>query len=229
MSNWWAAELWELHPVLLVAWVVWVVFSITLHELGHGWAALRAGDRTPAESGHMTWNPLVHMGSASLVVFALIGLAWGAMPVEPRRFRGRYDEAIVAAAGPAMNFGLAVLCHALLAAWLAAAGGHWAAWMEAPDDLFRNVAMFLRVGAVLNLVLIGLNLLPIPPLDGSRILGSLVPGVARAWESDGARVAAMVLLVGVLFFGSDALLGWAFAVSERVQDAIMPLLIREEA
>src|SRR5262249_8984123 len=106
--NWWVAEIWNQSPVLLVSWIVWVIGSIVLHELAHGWAALWCGDRTPIETGHMTWNPLVHMGQMSLLMFALVGIAWGQMPVDPSRFRGRYDDAKVALAGPLMNLALAI-------------------------------------------------------------------------------------------------------------------------
>jgi hypothetical protein len=66
---------------MLIAWIFWVIFSICLHELAHGWAALWQGDHTPRRLGHMTMNPLVHMGGWSLIAFAIIGIAWGAMPV----------------------------------------------------------------------------------------------------------------------------------------------------
>ncbi|MBT5381502.1 MAG: site-2 protease family protein, partial [Phycisphaerae bacterium] len=91
-----------------MSWIFWVLLSITLHELAHGWAAIWEGDKTPIETGHMSANPVVHMGRFSLIVFALIGFAWGLMPVRPWRFRhGRLGEAIVAIAGPAMNLALA--------------------------------------------------------------------------------------------------------------------------
>jgi hypothetical protein len=98
---------------------VWVIGSIVLHELAHGWAAIRLGDTTPRDLGHMTWNPLVHMGGFSLVVFAVIGIAWGMMPVDPSRLRGRYGDALVALAGPAMNIVLAAVSFAVwLVLWL---------------------------------------------------------------------------------------------------------------
>ena len=68
--------------VAVLSWAFWVIFSITLHELGHGWAAIRQGDDTPRRLGRMTLNPLVHMGVPSLVMFALIGIAWGAIATD---------------------------------------------------------------------------------------------------------------------------------------------------
>ncbi len=97
--GWWAAQLWQTSPVLLISWVFWVIASITLHELGHAWAAIRLGDDTPIHTRHMTVNPIVHMGPMSLIAFALLGFAWGSMPINPSRLRGTHAHAIVAAAG----------------------------------------------------------------------------------------------------------------------------------
>ena len=82
----------------VLGWVFWVIFSICLHELAHGWAAIWQGDRTPRETGHMTMNPMVHMGGASLIVFALVGIAWGLMPTDPSRYRWGRRGRIQAAA-----------------------------------------------------------------------------------------------------------------------------------
>jgi len=167
IGHWWVAGLLEQEngKVLLVSWLFWVIFSICLHELSHGWTALRLGDQTPRITGHMTWNPIVHMGPISLIALALIGFAWGAMPVDPSRLRGRYGDAIVAFAGPAMNLSLAVTASLLAAGWVLFAP-------DTNDRLYENVWIFLRIGVILNLLLAMFNLLPVPPLDGSRILAS---------------------------------------------------------
>lgn len=224
MSGWWVTTLWDAQPMILVSWVFWVVFSICLHELGHGWAAIRAGDRTPIDTGHMTWSPLVHMGVPSLVVFGLVGIAWGAMPVSPQRFRGRHDEAVVAAAGPSMNVGLFVVSVALLVVWSAAAGGLWWESVAAPERLYENVQIFFRVGAVLNLLLVALNLIPIPPLDGSRILAHCWPSYGRLWQAEGAPIVAMILLVGVLLYGGSGLFPGAIALTRQLEDALLSVV-----
>ena len=64
---------------VIVGWLFWIIASITLHELAHGWAALWQGDPTPRALGHMTASPMVHMGPMSLIALALVGIAWGAM------------------------------------------------------------------------------------------------------------------------------------------------------
>jgi Zn-dependent protease len=195
-SGWWVAEI--LHspgqgPPVLVSWIVLVIGSIVLHELAHGWAALRLGDTTPRDTGHMTWNPLVHMGPWSLIVFAVIGIAWGAMPVDPGRIRGRHGDAIVAAAGPAMNLLLATISLVGLVLWSA-----FAARLGATDPLRSNLETFFYLGALLNLVLAGFNLMPVLPLDGGRIASSLSPDYERLAMSENGRW----LMIGgfILFF-----------------------------
>ena len=111
MSGWWIADLWNQGQVVqLASWIFWVIVSICLHELGHGWAAIWEGDDTPRQTGHMTINPMVHMGGYSIIAFLLLGFAWGLMPVNPGNFRHRrWGDAIVAVAGPAVNLILAVI------------------------------------------------------------------------------------------------------------------------
>ena len=85
--------------VLSTCLVFSIVVSVVLHELAHGVAAIWQGARTPIELGHMTLNPMVHMGGMSLVAAFVIGMAWGAMPVTPHRFRhGRLGDVLVSLA-----------------------------------------------------------------------------------------------------------------------------------
>ncbi len=191
-TGWWVADLMATNPAMLVSWVVWVIGSIVLHELAHGWAAIHRGDRTPIETGHMTWNPLVHMGGMSLLMFALVGIAWGAMPVNTYRLRGKHADALVAAAGPAMNVGLAFVAMILGGAWLAFA-------KDMGEPLYTNVWVFFFCGTFLNLFLAGLNLLPIPPLDGGRILASFSPTVRGWMDRPQAMMIAMLIAIVIIF------------------------------
>ncbi len=77
------------------------------------------------------------------------------------------------------------------------------------EPLFGNVQMFLRLGITLNLVLCVFNLMPIPPLDGSRILSSFSPGYRRLWETEQAPMFALIAFVGLFFFGGPYIFGWA--------------------
>jgi Zn-dependent protease len=193
MSTWWIHRLVQDGQIIeLVSWIFWVIFSICLHELGHGWAALRQGDDTPRRLGHMTLNPLVHMGWPSLLVFALCGIAWGLMPVDPNRFRNRrWGRLIVAAAGPAVNLVIAIACGAILVGWLRFASPGMGG--------YREVTVFLFSGCSLNLMLLGLNLLPIPPLDGSRILASLSYRIGRLYAHPNAPTVGLFAFVAIFF------------------------------
>ncbi len=193
--SWWVQDYVEAGRYIdLVSWIFWVLLSITLHELAHGWAALWQGDRTPIWLNRMTANPIVHMGWPSLLVFALCGLAWGSMPVDPTRFRdGRRGNVYVSAAGPAMNVALAAACALLCILWV----------RVVPEGFrfFREGAVFFVTGAGLNLVLAMFNLLPIPPLDGSTILAGFSRRAAELFRNPQAQLLGTFLLLA-LFFAS---------------------------
>lgn len=174
--------------VLLFAWVFWVIGSIVLHELAHGWAALWEGDDTPRRLNRLTINPWVHMGPMALLVFVVMGITWGAMPVNPARFRhGRWGDFVVALAGPAMNVALAL--GALVALAVVDTS------MAETTNFEVNLRLFLFVGGWLNLVLAAFNLLPIPPLDGSTILGSLSPRIAHFYQQPQAQLMGLMVLI----------------------------------
>lgn len=202
--RWWVSDLLESGgAAFLISWIAWVIGSIILHELAHGWAAIRGGDPTPLEEGHMTWNPLVHMGSTSLLMFAIVGIAWGQMPVRPHNLRGRHAEAFVAAAGPAMNLALA-LCSLVL-------GSLWIEYAAAavPALPYRNLAVFFMIGVQLNVVLALFNLLPVPPLDGSTILASCSNRWRELRHNPTFAQISMLAFIVVFFKLSPHI--WAFA------------------
>jgi Zn-dependent protease len=164
----------QTNPQFFFAVCITVVVSICVHELCHGFAAIWQGDRTPIETGHMTVNPVVHMGMMSVILLLVAGIAWGSMPVNPRRLRGRYSAALVALAGPASNVVLAAIALTLLGAierlGIASVehGSHAA-----------SARYFLWVFGYVNVTLAIFNLIPVPPLDGSRILANLIPAYGQ--------------------------------------------------
>ncbi len=176
----------------LVSWIFWVLLSMTLHELAHGWVAIWQGDDTPIQLQRLTLNPVVHMGVPSLVMFALCGIAWGAMPVNPHRFKdGHRGDIYVSVAGPAMNVLIALVCLLLLTFW-GAAGPQGSA-------LSRDVTVFLYYGVALNFILAPFNLLPIPPLDGSHILAGIFPRVRRLYGHPQAAIFGMFVFLAIFF------------------------------
>src|SRR5690606_18277613 len=163
-------------------------------ELAHGWAAIWQGDDTPIRLQRMTMNPLVHMGGMSLLMFVVIGIAWGAMPVDPSKFRwGRRGNAVVAAAGPAMNL--------LLAFFALTAGALWIHYGPSVEPLRGNVSQFLMIGGMLNLVLMVFNLLPVPPLDGSQILIGLSFRFYRLFQNPQAMMFGMFVILAIFMSG----------------------------
>lgn len=151
-------------PVLFLRIVIIVIISVTLHELAHGWTALTQGDDTPKRSGHMTANPIVHMGWESIIFLCLAGFAWGQMPVNPSRFRNpKWGNIWVSAAGPLLNLVLGLLFIILLNLELSIL----------PMPILSTA--FLRIGAYINLSLFLFNMLPIPPLDGFHVCCQFIP------------------------------------------------------
>ena len=100
-------QLWE-NPPFFFAVAIIVIFSICCHEFMHAYIALKEGDPTAADAGHLTLNPFRQMGLWSLIIFAFFGLAWGQVPVRHDRMRHRHGPPLVAVAGPATSLALAV-------------------------------------------------------------------------------------------------------------------------
>jgi Zn-dependent protease len=177
--------------------VLSVTVSIVLHELAHGWMAIRLGDRTPILLNRMTPNPLVHMGGMSLAMLFLAGIAWGSMPVSPHRLRGRYGMALVAAAGPAVNLLLALVALTALGLMLRAnvSGG----------GAGENGRQLLWTLGVLNVLLCLFNLVPVPPLDGSKILANFSRGYATAIDDPRNQQQFLLGFLMLFFFLSKYL------------------------
>lgn len=195
MSGWWVQRAFESGgAVELFAWIFWVIGSIVLHELAHGWAALWQGDDTPRRLDRLTLNPLVHMGPYSLLMFAIVGFAWGLMPTDPSQYRSRrWGSVLVAAAGPAMNVALAFLCLTALAFVIR--------FGDSETTSIANLQTFLYIGGFINIVLMVLNLLPIPPLDGSVILAGFSQPYRRLLQHPNAPMIGFGALVILLFSG----------------------------
>ncbi len=222
--TWWVHDAFQTGgPVLVFSWVFWVIASITLHELAHGWVAIRQGDNTPRQLGHMTLNPIVHMGWMSLFFFALAGFAWGLMPTDPSRYRNRrLGRVLVAAAGPMMNLLLSVLSLSGMSVWLWAIATHR---IEPAEHTARNVLEFLYMGGFLNIVLCAFNLLPVPPLDGSAILGGVSRRLDAFFDRPGVRMYGMLVVLLVFFQVLDRpLQDFAQTFSSRLATAVYKML-----
>ncbi len=194
--------------------VITVVISIVLHELAHGWAAIWQGDDTPRQMGHMTGDPMVHMGGFSLLMLVLVGMAFGLMPVNPRNFRSRYGDALVSAAGPAMNFLLALVALTAFAVWVKISGSA----IEGPS---KNGQFFLKIFGTTNIALGIFNLLPVPPLDGSTVLGNFVPAYRR-WLDSLGNPTWMLFIVFMILWNAPPQYN-PFGIANNVMDTYLSL------
>lgn len=173
----------------VVLLVVPVLFSITVHEVCHGYAAFLLGDPTAKNAGRLTLNPIKHIDVVGLLVlFITRMIGWAKpVPVDPRYFRNpRKDMMWVSLAGPASNLVLAVLFALVLKVF----GGVLSASYLYPLAYMVQITVMINVGLAI------FNLIPIPPLDGSHILEGLLPyDMAAAYSRLIAPYGFIILLV----------------------------------
>ncbi len=169
-------------PLYFLAVIAVIIVSVSLHEMGHALAAYYLeGDDTAQKQGFLKFNPWVQMGPTSLLFLAFFGICWGLTPVNPARFRhGRVGESLVAMAGLWVNGLLLLASLALL-------------------SLYGNgqslMASLLFLMASKNALLLVLNLLPIPPLDGFAVLSPWLPGRGQAIAQYGPFLLMLLFVV----------------------------------
>ncbi|MGB3209723.1 MAG: site-2 protease family protein [Desulforhopalus sp.] len=152
-----------------------LLFALTFHEFAHGFVAYRLGDPTAKDAGRLTLNPLSHLDPLGTIAFFFIKIGWAKpVPVNPSYFRNpKKDMLWVALAGPATNLALAVASAIVTKGiWMLASLLPYSAAAEA---ILVPLNSMLIASVWINLVLCIFNFLPIPPLDGSRILMGLLP------------------------------------------------------
>jgi Zn-dependent protease len=192
--NLFISYLWEA-PNLFFMWLLVVVFAICCHEYMHARVALWQGDSTAADQGHLTLNPLKQMGPFSLVMLAIIGFAYGQVPVNLSRMRHKHSDALVSFAGPATNLVLAIVFCFAAALVILVPGAQEQA--SPSGEISNNAINLFYLGATLNFALFALNMLPVPPLDGWGILTSFFP---KLKTSDSQALAFVSLVILLLLF-----------------------------
>jgi len=178
-----------------------IIFSIILHEIAHGWSALFLGDKTALNAGRLTLNPFPHLDPIGSVLLPILTFATGfifgyakPVPYNPNNLRKvnalgkEWSEAIVAFSGPAMNIILAILF-----------AGIYHVLSGPAISVMPVVLNGLAMAVVLNIFLAFLNLIPVPPLDGSKILFTFLPYKARRFMEKYQLLLIGIALVAIIF------------------------------
>jgi len=170
-----------------------ILIALTFHEFAHGYVAYRMGDPTAKYNGRLTLNPMAHLDPMGTIMIFLIHFGWAKpVPVDPRYLGNpKRDMMWIAAAGPLMNMALALVSGIIIRIFMG---------IGPSSEAAMTVFTMIQYSLYINLALAFFNLLPIPPLDGSKILAGLLPHrygpTLYAIESKGPMV-----LFGIIMFG----------------------------
>ena len=188
----------------VVAWILPVLFAITVHETAHGWMALQLGDKTAMMLGRLTLNPIKHIDPLGTILipglmYMMAGFMFGwakPVPVTWQNLRQpKRDMIYVAAAGPFANLIMAIIWALTIRIGLALGDSGQAL-------VFMGVA-----GIFINTILMVLNLLPLPPLDGGRVMTGLLPG-PLAYKFSRIEPYGFFILIGLLVTGLLGVILW---------------------
>lgn len=188
-------------PELFFAVVISVGVSVCIHEFCHAYTALKMGDPTAAQMGHLTLNPLKQMGWFSLIMLLLLGFCWGAVPVNPANLT-RKGRIMTSLAGPGVNL--------LLFVWGSVLGAVGLAVLDS-----ELICAYAAIFAQLNMVLFCINIMPVPGFDGGQVLMEFIPR-NKLYASEvgkGFMIGAMLLL----FYCS----GYIFRYSEWITGKVL--------
>ena len=204
-------------PIQLLISLPAIILSLSFHEFAHAYSAVKLGDNTPAITGRLSLNPLAHLDIIGFICMLLTGFGW-AKPVQinPRNFNKRKrDVAITAAAGPISNILLSFVCVFIMALlekfgirylYVGSMSG-----VPFKTALLTIISSIIRDMSKLNLYLAVFNLIPVPPLDGSRLVDALLPGKISYYYNAYGRyfqIGLFVILILVSNLGLFNPLSW---------------------
>ena len=183
-----------LTEILAILFIIFLI--LPFHEWAHAFTAMKLGDTTVKYRGRLTLNPLAHIDPFGALALLLFGFGWAKpVPVDPRNFKHpKLGMGIVALMGPVANIVAAIVGGLIFHAVAAFAPDFFV------SDFGKYVYLFLQFYIQINVSLAVFNLLPIPPLDGSKILFVFLPDKAVAWFYQYQRIISIVLLA-LLWFG----------------------------
>lgn len=165
-----------------------VLIAITFHEFAHAKIADRLGDDTPRMEGRLSLNPLAHIDPIGFIMLVFAGFGWGKpVNVNPRNYNRDITvekaDALVSVAGPAMNFILAIVFTCIYFAIYKFTGGP-----KSSTDIIYIIEQIVLATIAINIGLGVFNLIPLPPLDGSKIIKPLLPYNAKTWFENNERI-----------------------------------------
>jgi Zn-dependent protease len=185
-------------PIVLIPVLAAIIMAFTVHEFSHALAAELQGDETPKSLGRLTLNPMAHIDWLGFILLITAGFGWGRpVPFNPRNLKNtKWGSALVGAAGPISNLLMAIVAAIVLA------------FVTKFTLLGVNnlLVIFLGVLVQFNLVLMIFNLIPIPPLDGSKVLFALLPDRMDDLKRN-LTIYGPIFLILLILFGRNILAG----------------------
>lgn len=191
-----------------------ILIAITFHEFAHAFAADRLGDDTPRRQGRLNLNPFKHLDIFGTIMLVFAGFGWGKpVEIDPRNFNRNISlskaEAIVAAAGPIMNFILAIIFEIIICAIISIKPFYFL------TETGKIVNSILSSIVFTNLGLGIFNLIPLPPLDGSKILCGFLPYNAKNWIESHSQIFEIIFIalwiIGILGLIISPIISWVYS------------------
>jgi len=210
----------------IIVWALPVLLAITLHEVAHGWVARYLGDSTAAKLGRLSLNPIKHIDTIGTVLVPAIMIllpgnflfGWAKpVPVDINKLGSpKRDMSIVAVAGPLSNLVMAILWAWLIKFNISSNGG-------IASSVVQTLILMGLAGVIINLILMVLNMIPMPPLDGGRVLTGLLPDSLSVKFAKIERF-GLIIIVGLLLTGVlNNIMATSFSLSFGLVEMIVGL------
>lgn len=191
-----------IQSIAIIIQIVIVLISITIHEFSHGMSAYMLGDDTAKRAGRLTLNPIKHLDPLGALMLLIVKIGWAKpVPINPYNFKDqKIGTALTAAAGPASNFVMAIIAALIFRLFFYFSMSS----VSTGSGFFIYISMFtLQFTVIINLALGLFNLIPIPPLDGSKIISGFLSDDMyfkwMQWERQGAYLLMIIFAISFIF------------------------------